>query len=52
MRRRHVAHVNHDFHRAFDFDVADDVVVVFAGDVFRLRCLVCRRQQTVFLNNS
>ena len=29
-----VARVDGDFHGAFEFDVADDVVLVFAGDVF------------------
>ena len=48
-----VARVNHDFHRAFELDVADDVVMVFAGDVFfGYAALFVGSNKTVFLNNS
>ena len=48
-----VARVNHDFHRTFELDVADDVVVVFAGDVFfGYAALFVGGNKTVFFNNG
>ena len=48
-----IARVDGDFHGAFEFDVADDVVVVFAGDVFFGHvALFVGGNKAVFLNNS
>ena len=48
-----VARVDGDFHRAFELDVADDIVVVFAGDVFfGYAALFVGGNKTVFFNNG
>ena len=48
-----VARVDGDFHRAFELDVADDIVVVFAGDVFfGYAALFVSGNKTVFFNNG